>query len=509
MSDNRWQALFDAVPDALLVLSRDGTVRDVNLAGRAILDVAHAEDMVGMSVYDYVATAQHDAFRAFVERMSEGKTDTIDLSMVGRKGIARLLAIQVALLRDEPDERGGREGLLLIARDVTRLRNIETALRESRKMAAAGQLVGSFAHDFSNLLTGIMGGLWMVAGKLGADHPAWPMVAAAGQAGRRATDLVRRLMTLGRCVKGDACLVALPSLIEEMGRRMRVMFDPRIAVVIQADPETWPVYANPVELRQALLHVCENACDAMSQGGRLQIELGNMEKDGGAYARLAISDTGTGIASESLPQIFEPFFTTKSEGQSLGQGVGQALGEQALGLGLTVAQEIVTRCEGTIAVKSEPGKGTRFVIEIPRHVEAKAAPVPEPAALPSIAPQDTGRVVLIVDDEEILRVVARATLEQAGYAVLEAADAASALAVYQQERARIGIVLTDVRMPGRSGLELLADLRAFDSTVRVVLCSGSMSVGSQAEVDRLGAKAFLPKPYSSREIIEVVGQVLA
>ncbi|MEK7797299.1 MAG: response regulator, partial [Nitrospirota bacterium] len=134
--------------------------------------------------------------------------------------------------------------------------------------------------------------------------------------------------------------------------------------------------------------------------------------------------------------------------------------------------------------------------------------VPEPAPTPPAVQKGNGEVILVVDDEEILRVVARAALEQAGYAVLDAEDAFSALAVFQRERERIAAVVTDVRMPGRSGFDLLADLRKFDPNIRVILCSGSLAEGTKVDLPRLGAKAYLPKPYSARELVEVVSQVL-
>lgn len=491
MSDARWQVLFDTEPDAVLVLSRDGTVRDVNPAGLALLDAERPDAVVGTSVYAYVAPEHRDAFRAFAERVCEGKKDALDVEMVGLKGIARLLAVHAAPLRAEPD---GCDGLLAVTRDVTRLRETEAALGESRKMAAVGHLAGGFAHDFNNLLNGIMGGLWMVATKLGPDHPASPMVAAAGQAGRRAADLIRRLLTLGRRSKGEARPVALPSLIEDVVTHVRRTFAPGIEVVVQADPDIWPVNAHPGELRQALLQLCENARDAMPQGGRLKIELSNLAKEDKEFVRLAVSDTGTGIDPETTLRIFEPFFTTKPEGKGLG-------------LGLTVVHAIVTRLGGTIVAESEPGRGSRFVIEIPRRVAAEAAP--EPAPPPPAVQKGHGEVILVVDDEEILRLVARAALEQAGYAVLEAEDASSAMAVFQRERARIAAVVTDVKMPDRSGFDLLADLRQLDPTVRVVLCSGSLAEGAKVDLPRLGAKAYLPKPYSASDLVTVVGQVLA
>ncbi len=490
MSDARWRALFDAEPDAVLVLSRDGTVRDVNPAGLVLLEAERPESVVGTSVYSYVAAGHRDAFRGFAERVCGGKKDTLDVEVVGLKGAARLLAVHAAPLRMEV---AGPDGLLAVTRDVTRLRDAEAALRESRKMAAVGHLAGGFAHDFNNLLNGIMGGLWMVATKLGPDHPATPMVAAAGQAGRRAAELIRKLLTLGRRSKGEARLVSLPSLVEELAAQVRRTSGPRIEVIVQADPGTWPVNAHPGDLRQALLQLCENARDAMPDGGRLQIELGNLEKSEGAFVRLVVGDNGKGMDADTASRIFEPFFTTKPEGEGFG-------------LGLTVVQATVTRLGGTIAVESQPGRGSRFTIEIPKRVEAEAVPDPAPAA-PAVQ-KGKGEVILIVDDEEILRVVARAALEQAGYVVLEAEDAFNGMAVFQRERERIAAVVTDVKMPGRSGFDMLADLRKLDPNVRVVLCSGSLAEGTKLDLPRLGARAYLPKPYSASELVEVVGQVL-
>ena len=490
MSDAQWRVLFDAEPDAVLVLSRDGTVRDVNPAGLVLLEAERSEAVAGTSVYAYVTPEHRDAFRAFVERVCLGHRGSLDVEVVGLKGTARLLAVHAAPLRVESD---GREGLLAVTRDVTHLRETEAALRESRKMAAVGHLAGGFAHDFNNLLHGIMGGLWMVATKLGPDHPASPMVAAAGQAGRRAADLIRQLLALGRRSTGEARPVALQSIIEDVVKRVRRTFDPGIEVVVETAPDIWPVNAHPGELQQALLQLCENARDAMPQGGRLAIALRNLTRDDGAFVRLTVSDTGTGIDPETAPRIFDPFFTTKVEGKGDG-------------LGLAVVKGIITRLGGTIAVESEPGRGSRLMIEIPRRVEAEA--VPKPASPPPTVSKGDGEVILVVDDEEILRAVARAALEQAGYSVLEAEDAFSALATYERERERIAAVVTDMRMPNRSGVDVLADLRKLDPNVRVILCSGSLDEGTTMDLPRTGAKAYLPKPYSAHDLVEVVRQVL-
>jgi two-component system cell cycle sensor histidine kinase/response regulator CckA len=495
MSDARWQAIFDAEPDAVLIVASDGTLREINPAGLALFEAERPEAVIGTAVYAYVAPDRREVFRAFTERACLGHKGSLELEMVGLKGTVRKLVWYAAPLRNETE---GHASLLVIAKDVTALREKEVALRESRKMVAVGELAGGFAHDFNNLLNGIMGSLWMAALKLGPDHPAAPLIAAAGQTGRRAAELTHQLLRLGRRAREEARPVALHAIAEEVIGQLRRTLDPRVEVSVQADPDLWAVQAHPGQVREVLRNLCVNACDAMSQGGRLTVELRNVAAKTGEErteecVRLTISDTGTGIDPESLPRIFEPFFTSRTGGERFG-------------LGLTVVQTIVNRLAGTIRVESEPGRGSRFVIEVPRRVENQTAAEPAPPA--PVAVQGKGEVILVVDDEEILRAIARAALEQAGYVVLEAGDGADAMEVYQRERERIAAVVTDMKMPGQSGLELLAGLRKLDSNVRVVLCSGSLAEGDRVDIAQIGAKAFLPKPYSALDLTRTVHRIL-
>src|SRR5213593_312060 len=493
MMDTRWKALFEAEPDAVLVVAGDGALREVNPAGLILFEAERAEEVVGRTLSEFLAPPHREAFRSYVERVGGGHKGSLEVEMAGLKGGARTVLVRAA-----PLEKPGRGATLLVmARDVTELRELEADLRESQKMAAVGQLAATFAHDFNNLLNGVMGSLWLVATKLGADHPAAPLVATAGQAGRKAAEIVRQLLAIGRKSKGELYPVALQPIAEEVVRRLRRTLDPRIEVVLEADPDLGTVQSHPGLIRTILLNLCTNARDAMPEGGRLTVELRNVKReDIGECVRLTVSDTGAGMDAELSRRIFEPFFTTKEE-------------RRGIGLGLTVVQSLVNRLAGTITIESEPGQGSRFVIDVPRMV-AKDAPVElSPVEPPTLAvPSGTGQAILVVDDEEILRVVARAALEQAGFAVLEAEDSASALEVFQRERERIAVVLLDVNMPGRTGDEFFQDLRGLDPNVSVIFCSGSISEKKGAILIGAGAKAFLHKPYSARQLTEAVRQVL-
>src|SRR5881296_1139813 len=493
MSDMRWKALFETGPDALLVVAGDGALREVNPAGLLLFEAKRPTEVVGRTLSEFLAPPHREAFRSYVERVGGGHKGSLEVEMAGLKGGARTVLVRAA-----PLEKPGRgASLLVMARDVTELRELEADLRESQKMAAVGQLAATFAHDFNNLLNGVMGSLWLVATKLGADHPAAPLVATAGQAGRKAAEVVRQLLSIGRKSKGELYPMALQPIAEEVVRRLRRTLDPRIEVVVEADPDLGTVQSHPGLIRTILLNLCTNARDAMPQGGRLTVQLRNVKKeDIGECVRLSVSDTGVGMDAELSRRIFEPFFTTKEE-------------RRGIGLGLTVVQSLVNRLAGTITIESEPGRGSRFVIDVPRMV-AKDAPVElSPVEPPTLAvPSGTGQAILVVDDEEILRVVARAALEQAGFAVLEAEDSASALEVFQRERERIAVVLLDVNMPGRTGDEFFQDLRGLDPNVSVIFCSGSISEKKGAILIGAGAKAFLHKPYSARRLTEAVRQVL-
>jgi len=493
MMDTRWKTLFETGPDAVLVVASDGSLREVNPAGLTLFEAERAEEVVGRTLSAFLAPPHREAFRGYVERVAGGHKGSLEVEMAGLKGGARTVLVWAAPLENQDRS----ASLLVLARDVTDQRELEADLRESQKMAAVGQLAATFAHDFNNQLNGVMGSLWLVATQLGAAHPVASLVASAGQAGRKATEVVRQLLAVARKSRGDLSPVALRPIAEQVVRRLRRTLDPRIEVVLKAEPDLWTVECHPGQISTILLNLCANARDAMPQGGRLTIELGNVKKEiVGECVRLTVSDTGAGMDVEFSRRIFEPFFMTKEGGQGIG-------------LGLTVVQALVNRLAGTITVESEPGRGSRFVIDLPRMVpqEALVEPSPPEPLTPTV-PSGTGQAILVVDDEEILRVVARAALEQAGYVVLEAEGGADAVDILRQEGARIAAVLLDVMMPGRSGVDVFQDLHEVAPSVPVIFCSGSISQKKGEALIRRGAKAFLHKPYSAHELTELVRQIL-
>jgi signal transduction histidine kinase len=240
------------------------------------------------------------------------------------------------------------------------IRESEERLREAQKLEAVGQLAGGIAHEFNNLLTGILGNLALVRLELGSTSSVSPMVTMAERSARRAADLIRQLLSVGLRTPGLPYALDLGVVVEEVSQFLRGTLDPRIVIEAVLPGDRWAVSGDAGQIHQVLMNLCLNARDAMPQGGRLTISLENHSKPdrpGEGFVRVVVADTGEGMDADTCRRIFEPFFTTKD----VGQGTG---------LGLAVAYGIVKQHGGTIAVESVPGHGSRFILEFPRATQA-------------------------------------------------------------------------------------------------------------------------------------------
>src|SRR3989442_13888031 len=242
MSDTRWKALIETEPDCLRVVAGHGALREVNPAGLLLFEAKRPAEGVGRTLSEFLAPPHREVFQSYIKRVCGGHKGSLEVEMAGLKGGARTVMGWAGPLDKKP---GRGASLLVLARDVTEQRELEADLRESRKMAADGRLAASFARDFNNLLNGLMGSLWLVATKLGADHPAAPLVATAGQAGRKAAEIVRQLLAIGRKSKGELYPVALQPIAEEEVRRLRPTLDPPIEVMLEGDPDLGTVQSHP------------------------------------------------------------------------------------------------------------------------------------------------------------------------------------------------------------------------------------------------------------------------
>jgi signal transduction histidine kinase len=393
--------------------------------------------------------------------------------------------------------------------EIAERTRLEQQLLQSQKMEALGQLAGGIAHDFNNLLTVIMGNLSLARIQSGQDAKTAALLQAAEQGAHRASDLTRQLLAVGRRTFNLPKAFDLHEVVTEVVQILKRTIDPRIVIDTPSPQVVWQVHADSGQMFQALMNLCVNARDAMPDGGRLQITLENVTRkvhdnpavgaSPGCFVRLSISDNGMGMEPDTCRRIFEPFFTTKEVGKGLG-------------LGLAMVYGIVTQNKGTITVDSQLGQGSCFTIELPRHIENKAdAAVAAELVVENYEPsgrEGTGETVLVVEDEEQIRNLARRVLEQLGYVVLEAVDGVHGLTVYQEEQQRIAAVILDLTMPKKSGLEVLATLRRMNPAVRVILSSGYSAAAQKLDLPRLGVMAFLQKPYVPNELARTLRNVL-
>lgn len=394
-----------------------------------------------------------------------------------------------------------------IAQDITDQRALQDQLRQSQKMEGFGQLAGGVAHDFNNLLTVMRGNaelLLLNSAQLSPEaNECLKQIAAAAE---RAANLTRQLLAFSRKQVMQPKPVILNEVIGNLAKMLRRIIKEDIQLECHYEAKLPFVLADAGMLEQVLVNLVVNARDAMPQGGTLVIatELivldgprlgGHPEARAGEFVCWSVSDTGTGISPEHLQRIFEPFFTTKE----VGKGTG---------LGLATVYGIVKQHQGWIEVSSRLGEGATFKIFLPA--------VPAPDEVPGsfkAQPELRGgsESILLVEDDNPVRMVTRRVLESFGYNVLEAGSANDALKLWQTHQDRIALLLTDIVMPeGVTGRELADILRKQKPDIKVILMSGYSAevAGKDAEFSRRSRNHFIQKPSSSRTLLDMVRRCL-
>ncbi len=391
------------------------------------------------------------------------------------------------------------------------LRRSEEQLRQAQKMEAIGQLAGGVAHDFNNLLTIIRGySELLLGGALDQREKAREAVEEIRKASERASTLTRQLLAFSRRQVLAPQVLALNSIIADMDKMLRRLIGEDIQLTSSLAPDLGPVKADPGQIEQVLLNLAVNARDAMPRGGRLTIETANVSFDEsyalmhpevqpGSFVMLALTDTGCGMDAATQARVFEPFFTTKGPGKGTG-------------LGLATVYGIVKQSGGSIYVYSEVGRGTCFKIYLPRLDEAAAAAAPAkgsgagPMAPP--ARVDGKETLLIVEDDDSVRALARTVLRSHSYDVIEAVDADDALRWVEGHTQPIHLLVTDVVMPGMSGRELAERLTALRPELKVLYVSGYTDDAVVRHGLLEAEVSFLQKPFTPNALARKVRDVL-
>ena len=378
---------------------------------------------------------------------------------------------------------------------------LEAQLRQSQKMEAIGAVAGGIAHEFNNILAGVIGFAELINLDTSASREVDDHAQQILQAGHRAKELVQQILTFSR--QGEQMArhaVPLARIVNDALRLIRASLPSTITIDSQLTEAPTTVLANPTQLQQVLLNLCANAEHAMRDyGGRLTIEVAACAlRDAnaspflppGPYVRLRLSDTGCGMPQEVAERIFEPFFTTKA----VGEGTG---------MGLSIVHGIIDSYDGAITVESKPGVGSTFVIYLPFYdvVEPASEEAPQPL------PQGSGRILVVDDEAPIVQIIER-LLQRMGYDVVGATSSLEALELFRAAPERFDVVLTDQTMPQMTGDRLALALRRIRADIPIVLCTG-YSQGINAErAQALGIDAFCMKPVGAHDLAQTLERVL-
>jgi len=396
------------------------------------------------------------------------------------------------------DELAAPKSILIINTDVTEQKKLETHLLRAQRLESMGTLANGVAHDLNNILTPILMCTEVLKGDpIEEDIPA--LISMIEESATRGANVVKQVLTFARGIEGERVVIKPTHLIQEMIEIAQKTFPKIIEIVGRYPDDLWSIEGDPTQLHQVLLNLSVNARDAMPNGGSLTLGAENFNVDEnyasmmpgakpGAHVMLRVTDTGSGMPRAMIDKIFDPFFTTKEVGKGTGLGLSTTLG-------------IVKSHSGFISVYSEPGKGTTFKVFLP------AAAIQEELAQSktSIVPiQGNGELILVVDDEPNILGITKMILEKHKYDVVSANDGPEALAIFAQQMKSISVVLTDLSMPYMDGVALVRSLKKMRPDLSIVASTGQGEQAGVAELQSLGVKNFLTKPYDVPKLLRTV-----
>ena len=399
--------------------------------------------------------------------------------------------------------KGQIEGLVIVNRDISERRRLETQLQQSQKMDAIGRLSGGVAHDFNNLLGLIIGYAEILQERIPEGDPLRSCVDQILKAGTQGASLTRQLLAFSRQQVLAPRALSLNAVVTDVGKMLRRLIGEDVDLITRLDPKLGNIRADQGQIEQVIMNLAVNARDAMADGGKLTIETVNIRIDDrfarrfafpvlpGPYVRLSMIDTGAGMDMAIQQKIFDPFFTTKEKGKGTG-------------LGLSTVYGVVKQSGGYIFVDSAPGKGATFTIYLPQVDQEADVETRQTGPAGLLRGTET---ILLVEDEGGLRTATRRRLELQGYTVLEAADGSAALAASDQTSGAIDMLLTDIVMPGISGRILADQMKLKRPDIKVLFVSGY--TGQQMGQDVLESGShFLQKPFTRETLTRKVREVL-
>jgi PAS domain S-box-containing protein len=496
-----YRELFDNHPQPMWIYD-EATLEIFEVNEAAIEDYGYSrEEFLAMTIKDLRAP---EDVPALLESVAAARPRDASGPWRHIKRDGTMIEVEIA---SHTVEFRGRRGRLVVVTDVTQRQRLQRQLEQVQRLESLGQLAGGVAHDFNNLLGVILNYATFVREEVAGEDPQrWgPVredVEQIEQAARRATDLTHQLLAFARREVVHPEVINLGESVRDTQQLLRRSLGEHIELSTALEDELWSVLADPGQMEQILVNLAVNARDAMPGGGRLLIETANVEVDEsyaaarpglepGRYVRLRVSDSGDGMDPATLERAFEPFFTTKPHGEGTG-------------LGLATIYGIVTQAGGYIRLYSEPGFGTACTVMLP--ATHARAPVARPEDESDLS--GDGEVVLVVEDEDGIREVARRVLDRGGYRVLTAAGGAEAIELVHAHDGPIDLMITDVIMPGMMGHEVAAEIAARRPSIRMMYMSGYAQPLVGPSHGLPDDTILIEKPFTERSLMRTVREAL-
>jgi len=508
--------LFDECPFGIAWLDTGGGIRRCNPALGRLLGRDPLE-LVGRAFADSFAAEDRDDARAQLAKLVMGTARRVSIESLRLADGGQESERAVALFVSAVERDGEIAGLLAHVLDVTERRNLEVRFAHAQKLQALGQLAGSIAHDFNNLIAGMLGSCDLLLSRASADDPTGDDLWLIRGNALRARDLVHQLLAFARKQPLRPIPLRLERAVDQLAPMLRRLLGPAITIEVQHEAGLSAARVDPGQFDQVIVNLCVNARDAMPEGGLLtlrvaQVTLAEPTQRGtdiipaGGFVVVEVADTGSGIPKEIIDDIFQPFFTTKPSGKGTG-------------LGLATVWGIVRQSGGHVVVDSALGVGTTFRLFLPAvpaaaRARAVAAPGERPAApwsqvVAGTAAAEAGRTqatVLLVDDEEAVRRFAARALRGRGYRVLEAADGETAMAA-MGDGTTIDVLLTDYGLPDMRGTVLVEYARQHHPAACIIVISAELCELPE-DLEGSPPMTLLPKPFTLSELVTCVGRVM-
>ncbi len=497
-SEEKYRTLFQESRDAIFTSTPDGRFLEINPAAIRLFGYDSAGDLLAVNIPQalYFDVNERNSFQ---EKMAnDGFVTNFELKLRRKDGKPIKALLSSTSVYDESGNVIAYRGFL---KDITENLELKERLAHAQRMESVGLLAGGIAHDFNNILGGILGYASLVKLKLRKDDPHYKYIDTIEKSAVRGADLTNQLLVFARKKEGKTKHIDLNRTVEDTIKIIRSTFPKTIEIEKRLSENSLTVLGDETQMHQIVMNLCVNARDAINEKGIITLKTGRiklydtsaqkyMDAVPGDYVSLEVEDTGCGIDSETQKKIFEPFFSTKEQGKGTG-------------LGLSMVYGFVRSHDGFIDVNSSPGKGSRFRIFLPANDSGKTEKKDKIKE-----PENGSELILVVDDEEIMRSFLEQALESHGYKVLLAKNGLEGVEVFKQNKDKINLIILDMLMPKMSGSEALNKMQEIDPNIKVIIASGYSDEEKLNAIKSMDIAGFIQKPFKLKDLLSRIRTIL-